>query len=101
MKHAFSQQMRNALKSVEPLFRFYLTDLAYSRRKNDPGISNFVLGNPQEMPLPGFTQALQRWTVPQNKTGLPTRETCLRPRSLLQLPCKSESACRLNPPTFQ
>lgn len=67
MKHAFSQQMRNALKSVEPLFRFYLTDSAYSRRKNDPGISNFVLGNPQEMPLPGFTQALQRWTVPQNK----------------------------------
>ena len=67
MKHAFSQHMRNALKSVEPLFRFYLTDSAYSRRKNDPGISNFVLGNPQEMPLPGFTQALQRWTVPQNK----------------------------------
>ncbi|HYY16658.1 MAG TPA: aminotransferase class I/II-fold pyridoxal phosphate-dependent enzyme, partial [Gammaproteobacteria bacterium] len=67
MKHAFSQPMRNALKSVEPLFRFFMTDSAYSRRKNDPGISNFVLGNPQEMPLPGFTQALQRWTVPQNK----------------------------------
>jgi Aspartate/tyrosine/aromatic aminotransferase len=67
MKHAFSQQMRNALKSTESLFRFYMTDSAYSRRKNDPGISNFVLGNPQEMPLPGFTEALQRWSVPQNK----------------------------------
>jgi aspartate aminotransferase len=67
MKHAFSLQMRNALKSTEPLFRFFMTDSTYSRRKNDPGISNFVLGNPQEMPLPGFTEALQRWIVPQNK----------------------------------
>src|SRR5919106_953450 len=67
MKHTFSQQMRNALKSTESLFRFFMTDSAYSRRKNDPGISNFVLGNPQEMPLPGFTEALQRWIVPQNK----------------------------------
>jgi aspartate aminotransferase len=67
MKHAFSQPMRNALKSTESLFRFFMTDSAYSRRKNDPGISNFVLGNPQEMPLPEFTEALQRWIVPQNK----------------------------------
>jgi aspartate aminotransferase len=67
MKHAFSQQMRNALKSTEPLFRFFRTDSTYSHRKDDPGISNFVLGNPQEMPLPGFTEALQRWIVPQNK----------------------------------
>lgn len=67
MKHTFSQQMRHALKSVEPLFRFFMTDSAYARRKNEPGIGNFVLGNPQEMPLPGFTRALQRWTVPQNK----------------------------------
>jgi aspartate aminotransferase len=67
MKHAFSLQMRNALKSTEPFFRFFMTDSTYSRRKNDPGISNFVLGNPQEMPLPGFTEALQRWIIPQNK----------------------------------
>jgi aspartate aminotransferase len=27
---------------------------------------DFVFGNPHEMPLPGFTAALQRWAVPQN-----------------------------------
>jgi len=31
------------------------------------GACDFVLGNPQEMPLPGFVDALRRKTEPQNK----------------------------------
>jgi aspartate aminotransferase len=33
---------------------------------SDPERCNFVFGNPNEMPLAGFTAALQRWMVPQN-----------------------------------
>jgi aspartate aminotransferase len=35
--------------------------------RNEPGISDLVLGNPQEMPLPGFVDALRRHAVPQDK----------------------------------
>ncbi|HEX2363256.1 MAG TPA: aminotransferase class I/II-fold pyridoxal phosphate-dependent enzyme [Jiangellaceae bacterium] len=35
--------------------------------RNEPGISDLVLGNPQEMPLPGFVDALKRHAEPQDK----------------------------------
>ncbi len=36
-------------------------------RNSDPNIANFAVGNPQEMPLPGYVQALDRWLEPQDK----------------------------------
>ncbi len=33
----------------------------------DPGIADFMLGNPQELPLPGLVDALQRAAVPKDK----------------------------------
>jgi aspartate aminotransferase len=44
-----------------------MTQSAYAQRQGQPGISDFVVGNPHEMPLPGFSDALQRWSVPQHK----------------------------------
>jgi aspartate aminotransferase len=44
-----------------------MTQSEYARRQGDPSICDFVLGNPQEMPLPGFVEAVQRWVPPQNK----------------------------------
>jgi aspartate aminotransferase len=35
--------------------------------RGQPGICDFLLGNPQEMPLPGFVGAIQRHTEPRNK----------------------------------
>ncbi len=35
--------------------------------RGQPGACDFVLGNPQEMPLPGFVSALQRQIEPLNK----------------------------------
>ncbi len=35
--------------------------------RRQPGACDFVLGNPQEMPLPGFVAALHRESEPQNK----------------------------------
>lgn len=35
--------------------------------RRQPGVSDFVLGNPQEMPLPGFVDAIRRHAQPQDK----------------------------------
>lgn len=48
-------------------FLWFMTESAYARRSGDPGICDFVTGNPQEPAHPGFVAALQRWSVPQNK----------------------------------
>ncbi|MCC6456002.1 MAG: aminotransferase class I/II-fold pyridoxal phosphate-dependent enzyme [Caldilineaceae bacterium] len=52
--------------TMAPFFRF-VSDSVWTRRSGDPSICDFVFGNPHEMPLAGFTAALQRWTVPQNQ----------------------------------
>ena len=44
-----------------------LTDPQISSRNDDPESCDFLLGNPQEMPLPGYSAALQRQVEPQNK----------------------------------
>jgi aspartate aminotransferase len=41
--------------------------LPYFERAGDPGIADFVFGNPHEMPLPGLVETLERHVVPQNK----------------------------------
>jgi aspartate aminotransferase len=43
----------------------YLEQMDEPRRQ--PGACDFVLGNPQEMPLPGFVSALQHHTEPLDK----------------------------------
>jgi len=45
----------------------YLTRSSYPELVDKPGVCDFALGNPQEMPLPGFTRALQKHIEPQNK----------------------------------
>jgi aspartate aminotransferase len=35
--------------------------------RREPGVSDFVLGDPQEMPLPGFVDAIRRHAEPQDK----------------------------------
>jgi aspartate aminotransferase len=32
----------------------------------EPGICDFTIGNPHEMPLPAFVEALRRWAVPRD-----------------------------------
>jgi aspartate aminotransferase len=51
-------------KALAPL-RSYLGVCEPLRR--EPGVSDLILGNPQEMPLPGFVDALRRHSVPQDK----------------------------------
>ncbi len=45
----------------------FLADPEVNRMIDDPAASNFAIGNPQEMPLPGLVAALQRALVPMDK----------------------------------
>lgn len=60
-----SGQMASLLQADASLFAFF-TESRWAQRSNQPGIADFVVGNPHEAPLPAFTAALQRWSVPQS-----------------------------------
>ena len=55
-----------SMGALSHVFQF-MTQSAYAQHQQDEGICDFTVGNPHEMPLPGFTQALQKWSVPQDK----------------------------------
>lgn len=45
----------------------YMQRSTYMRRAGDTGICDFTFGNPHDMPIPAYVEALQRALVPQNK----------------------------------
>jgi aspartate aminotransferase len=51
--------------SIAPFLRFFEGPV-WSRRE-EPDVSNFAVGNPQEMPLPAYVDALARALPPQDK----------------------------------
>jgi aspartate aminotransferase len=65
MMMVVSQRMAQVMDLLGPVARFF-TESAYARRAGDPSICDFAVGNPHELPLPGFVEALGRYSVPQN-----------------------------------
>ena len=59
-------QIERLLGMIGPLLAF-VTDSPYARRHLEPGVADFAVGNPHEMPIAGFSEALARWSVPQHK----------------------------------
>lgn len=51
--------------SVAPFLSFF--DGPFARLNTESDVANFAVGNPQEMPLPGYVDTLQRHLVPQDK----------------------------------
>jgi aspartate aminotransferase len=69
MTHALSETMERLIRLEEPLMRFF-ADSAYARRDpSDPEVCDFVAGNPQEIVLTEFVDALQRWAVPTDRSS--------------------------------
>jgi aspartate aminotransferase len=52
--------------SFGPVASFF-NDSRWRSRLGQPGVCDFAFGNPQEMPLPGFVNALRRNVEPQSK----------------------------------
>jgi aspartate aminotransferase len=65
MPSSFATRVRRAAGAAAPITRFLESPLA--SRAGDPGVANFLFGNPQEMPLSGFVAAVQTWSEPRHK----------------------------------
>jgi aspartate aminotransferase len=61
-----SQRIQSLMSLLDPVYRFF-TQSTYATRTGDPTINDFAVGNPHEMPLEAFSNALARWAVPQHK----------------------------------
>lgn len=64
-KHRIAGRVGSISNTLVPVLRFIGS--YYETIEAQPQISDFAIGNPHEMPLPGFVDALQRWSQPQNK----------------------------------
>jgi aspartate aminotransferase len=60
-----NRQMDELRSTIQPFLRFFNGPIW--ARNTDPEVANFAVGNPQEMPLPGYVNALERWLPPQDK----------------------------------
>lgn len=64
---AFISQRMMRLMGVAAHVIDFMTNSRYARLEPGQAVCDFVVGNPHEMPLPAFVEALQKWTPPQNK----------------------------------
>ncbi|MEZ4499771.1 MAG: hypothetical protein R2839_06760 [Thermomicrobiales bacterium] len=70
--NTLSKLASSGLAEVDGFWKF-LTTSRWSERVREPGISDFVLGNPHDGVLPGFTQALAGALTPVPRTGMHTK----------------------------
>ncbi len=68
--------------SVAHVFEWFGTG-AYQRHHFDPGVADFTFGNPQELPLPGLVDALQRNAVPRDKDWFAYKFSEPEPRAVV------------------
>ncbi len=64
--NTISERTNLVYQIVEPLQHFFF-DSPWAKRFGEPGICDFTIGNPHDTPMTAFTEAMQRWTLPQNK----------------------------------
>ena len=71
-----SPRITAAIGAMAPFLRFMQTSTWSRRDPGDPGNCDFVVGNPHEMPLPGFVSALERHVPPRDESwfGYKTNE---------------------------
>lgn len=66
MQQPVSTRSLAAFEAIETFFHFVTGPMWQRLAGGDAERCDFVFGNPNEMPLSGFTSALQHWIVPQN-----------------------------------
>ncbi len=58
-------RMGRLTATIAPFLSFF--EGPFARWNADPAVANFAVGNPQEMPMPGYVDALQSALIPQDK----------------------------------
>ncbi len=63
------ENRHHTARLTDPLTRYfkYLNDSTWARRRGARDVMDFMLGTPQEMPLPEVTAALKYWSDPLTK----------------------------------
>jgi len=61
-----SNRVGQIFNSIAPLLKIN-SDPFWTQYHHDPEASDFIFGNPHEMPLEGVVNTLQSWLTPQNK----------------------------------
>jgi aspartate aminotransferase len=56
--------IQSIVDDMGPFMQFWRHS-RYTQRQGQPGICDFVVGNPHEPPVPGFAETLQAWARPQ------------------------------------
>jgi aspartate aminotransferase len=59
--------MEQLIAMEQPLLRFFSESRWATADPQDPEIADFVVGNPHEMVMPEFVDAIRHWAVPQDK----------------------------------
>jgi aspartate aminotransferase len=76
------RRMDRMVDSVAHVFGWYLGG-DWQRRHLDPDIADFAFGNPQELPLPGLVDALQRNAEPKDKDWFAYKLNEAEPRAVV------------------
>jgi aspartate aminotransferase len=67
--NVFAQQIKQAIASMES-FLWFTNESPYARLVDKPGVFDFALENPDEMPLPHSDKLFKNWRPPPNKEWL-------------------------------
>jgi aspartate aminotransferase len=85
--------------SVAPFVRFF--EGPVWARGADPGMANLAVGNPQEMPLPGYVDALARALPPQDKDWFAYKMSEPRSRAAVARSLASRTGLEYDPADIQ
>src|SRR5581483_1862898 len=66
MAHRLAGQINRILENQTALFAFFSASSYATRDPADADSADFVAGNPQDMVLPEFVDAIRRWAIPQS-----------------------------------
>ena len=77
-----SQRTAAAARSFAAIQEFYFAS-RYGRRRGEPEICDFTFGNPQEMPLPGVSEAIRARAVPLHKDWFAYKTSEPEPQAFL------------------
>ncbi len=76
------RRMDRMVGSVAHVFGWF-TGGDWERHHLDPGIADFTFGNPQELPLPGLVDTIQRHAVPRDKDWFAYKMSEEEPRAIV------------------
>ncbi len=99
MSSVVSDSSRAAHASMAAVQAFFF-DSRYGQRRGDAGICDFTFGNPQEFPLPGLVQALQRNAEPKNHAWFAYKASEVEPREFLAASLSKELGLDFEPDDF-